>query len=95
MATLTLTGHALKKVEMEYHGKFGHTLGRIQHIDLMSRIDLFYATCRLATQTVAPTLPGFQGIKQCVQYLYSHPHKPIFYPSNSYDGSNFIRLTWS
>ena len=71
---------------MEYHGKFGHTLGRIQHIALMSRIDLFYATCRLETQTVAPTLPGFQGIKRCVQYLASNPHKPIFYPSNSYDG---------
>ena len=26
--------------------------------------------------------------------VYS-PHKPIFYPSNYYDGSNFIRLTWS
>ena len=80
---------------MEYHGKFVHTLGRIQHITLMSRIDICYATCRLATQTVAPNLPGFQGIKLCVQYLDSHPHKPIFYPSNSYDGSNFIRLTWS
>ena len=44
---------------------------------------------------MAPTLPGFQGIKRCVQYLASHPHKPIFYPSNSYDGSNVIRLTWS
>ena len=63
---------------MEYDGKFGHTLGRIQHISLMSIIDLCYATCRLATQTVAPTLPVFQGIKLCVQYLASHPHKPIF-----------------
>ena len=44
---------------------------------------------------MAPTLPGFQGIKQCVQYLASHPHKPKFYPSNSYDVSNVIRLTWS
>ena len=44
---------------------------------------------------MAPTLPGFQGINRCVQYLASHPHKPIFYPSNSYDGSNVIRLTWS
>ena len=44
---------------------------------------------------MAPTLPGFQGIKQCVQYLAIHTHKPIFYPSNSYDGSNVIRLTWS
>ena len=23
------------------------------------------------------------------------PHKPIFYPSTYYDGSNVIRLTWS
>ena len=44
---------------------------------------------------MAPTLPSFQGIKQRVQYLASHPHKPIFYPSNSYDGSNVTRLTWS
>ena len=95
MAGLQLTGHALQKAEMEYHGKCGHTLGRIQHISLMIRIDIFYATCRLATQTVAPTLTGFQGIKRCVQYLASHPHKPIFYPSQSYEGSNVIRLTWS
>ena len=95
MAALSLTGHALHNAEMEYHGKFGHTLGRIQHISLMSRIDLCYATCCLATQTVAPILLGFQGIKRCVQYLASHPHKPIFYPSNSYDGSNNTRLTWS
>ena len=73
--------------------KFVHTLGRIQHIAPMSIIDLCYATCPLENQTVASTLPGFQSIKQCVQYLASHPHKPIFYPSNSYDGSNFIRLT--
>ena len=77
---------------MEYHGKFGHTLGRIQHIDIMSRTDLLYETCRLATQTVATTLPGFQGIKRCVKYLASQPHKPIFYPSNSYDGSNLISI---
>ena len=25
----------------------------------------------------------------------SHPHKPIFYTSNSYDVSNVIRLIWS
>ena len=27
--------------------------------------------------------------------MASHPHKPIFYPSNYYDGSNVISLTWS
>ena len=80
---------------MEYHGNFGHTLGRIQHIALMSRIDIFYTACLLATQTMAPTLPGFQGIKWCIQYLASNPHKPIFYPSDSYNVSNVTRLTWS
>ena len=63
---------------MDYHGKFGHTLGRIQHIALMIRIDLCYATFRLANQTVAPNLLGLQGTKLYVQYLASHPHKPIF-----------------
>ena len=67
----------------------------MQHIALMSRIDICYASCFLATQTVAPTLPGFQGLKQCIKYLDSHPHKPTFNPSNYYDDSNIIRLTWS
>ena len=80
---------------MGYHGKLGHTLRRIQHIALMIRIYICYETCRLDNQTVAPTLPGFQGIKQCVQYFSSLPHKLIFYPSGFYDGSNVIRLTWS
>ena len=61
----------------------------------MSIIEIFYAACYIATQTVEPTLPGFQCIKCYVQYLASHPHKPIFYTSNYYDGSNGIRLTWS
>ena len=78
MAALTLTGHAFDNAEMEYNGKFEHTLGRIQHISVMSIIDIFNTTCRLATQTVAPILPGFQGIKHCVKYMASNPHKPIF-----------------
>ena len=80
---------------MEYYGKFGHTIRRIQHIALMSRIGICHTTYHIETQTVAPTLPGFQGIKRCVQYMDSYPHKPIFHPSNYYDVSNAIRLTWS
>ena len=95
LTALPFTGHALHKSEMEYHGKFVHTLKRIKHIALMSIIDLGYANCSLATQTVAPTQSGFQGIKRCVQYLTIHAHKTIFYHSNYYDGSNFIRLIWS
>ena len=80
---------------MEYNGKFGHTLGRIQQIDLMSIIDFCYVIYCIATQTVAPTLHSFQGIKRCVQHLASHPHKPILYLSIYDDGSNVIRLTLS
>ena len=80
---------------MVYHGKFRHTLGRVQHIDLMSIIDIFYTDYRLDTQNVLLTILGLQGIKRFVQYLDSHPHKLVFYPFNYYDGSNIIRLTWS
>ena len=45
MAALPLKEHAIIKADIEYHGKFGHTLGRIQHIALMSRIDICYSTC--------------------------------------------------
>ena len=44
---------------------------------------------------MAPTITGFQGLKPCIQFLASHPHKPIFYTFNSYDESNVIRLTYS
>ena len=86
MSVIPLTGNTLRKGEMEYHGKFGHNLGQIQHIALMSRICICYKAYNLATQTVAPTLPGFQGINCCIQYPASHHHKPIFYPSTSYYG---------
>ena len=69
---------------MEYPGKSLHTLGEIQYIDLISIMDLFYAICHMDTQTLALTLTGFQGIKRCVHYLASHPHKPIFDLSNYY-----------
>ena len=95
MAALPLKINALYETEMEYHGKFGHTLGRIQHISLMSIINICCVTCHLTSQTVALNLPGFQGIKHCFQYLASHPHKHIFYTSISYYDSNIIRLKWS
>ena len=95
MGALPLPGNFLHKAEMPYHGIFGHTIGQIYHIILMSRLFICYTAYILSNQTVAPTLTGFQGIKQCIQYLDSHPHKAIFYPSNSYDESNIIRFTWS
>ena len=68
MAALPLIGHALNKEEMEYHGKFGRTLGQIQHISIMSINDICYTTGCLENQTVAYNLPGFQVINRCVQY---------------------------
>ena len=56
---------------------------------------MFYSTFRLAKQTLEPTLNDLQYIKRCIQYMDIHPHKNICYPSNSYDGSNVIILTWS
>ena len=94
VAALQLTVNALHKAEMEYYGNFGHYIGRIEHISLMIIQNICYAIFLLSTQTVAHNISGFQGIKRCIQYLASHPHKPIFYPYNYYDGSNFIRLTW-
>ena len=40
MPALQLTENDLHKANIEYHGKFGHTIGRIQHIALMSRIGI-------------------------------------------------------
>ena len=40
----------------------------------MRMIDIFYTNCNLDAKLVAPTLPGFQGPKRCIQlfsfYLY-------------------------
>ena len=95
MYSFPLTWNDPHKSEMEYHGKFGHTLGWIQHIAIMIIIDIYYTDCRLATQTVLPILNGFQGTKRCIRYLDIYPRKTILFPSNYYDVSNFIRVTWS
>ena len=93
MSELALTVNSFHKSEMECHGNFGHYLGRTQHVDLMSRIDIYYTTYRLATQTVVPNISGFQGNNLCIKYIDSHLYKPIFSPSYYYEGSNYIRLT--
>ena len=95
MAALPLTVNFLHKSEMGYHGKNSHTLGKVQHISHMSRLDVYYSTYRLATQTMELNCPSLQGVKRRFQYLASHSHKLILYHYNYYDGSNVIRLTWS
>ena len=63
MDAIPLTGNSLSKVGMEYNVKFGHTLGQIQHLSIMNRIDICYTACCLGNQTVATAFPGIQGIK--------------------------------
>ena len=64
MSAIPLTWNALCKAEMEYHGKFVHTIGCIQHIAIMRIIYVCYKSCRLANQKVAPTLHGLQYPKR-------------------------------
>ena len=63
MDSLTLIRNTLCKAKMEYHGKFGHTIFRVHHIDIMSRIDIVYTAFRLGNHTMATTVTGFQGLK--------------------------------
>ena len=58
MAVVTLKINALHKAEMEYYGKFGHTIGQIQYIDIMRRNDIYYTTFRFGNQTVLYPFPG-------------------------------------
>ena len=46
------------------------------------------------SQTVSPTFPSFQGLRSCIKYLVFYLNKPIFIPSNYFDVSNSIRITW-
>ena len=50
----------------------------MQHIDLMSRIDISYTACHMETQNLAHALTGFQGLKRFIKHLSSHPNNPIF-----------------
>ena len=41
-------------------------------------MDICYIAFRLGNQTMALIIPGFQGLKLCIQYLASHTRKFIF-----------------
>ena len=60
MAAIALTGNGFNKSEREYTRKFGQVIGRVQHISIITRIDVFYTKCCLGTQIVASTLPVFK-----------------------------------
>ena len=94
MAEITFTKTSLERSKKEYHGKFVHTLGRIQNISITRIMELFYIVCHLVTQTVASNFSVFQGLKRCTQSVSTNPSKPILYPSKYYDVSNVIIFAW-
>ena len=94
MAAVNSIGNDPNMEEMEYPGKLVHTIGHIQHTDIMRIFDIFYKAFLLVTQNMAPTTNGFQGLNKCIQYLANYPHKPVFYPYNSYDIPNIIISSW-
>ena len=95
MDALSLTVNSVFKEEMENYDNFKHYIGWIQHIAIISIIEIFYIDSCLGTQTITTNLPGFLCFKLCIHYLDSHPHKHIFYPYYYYDISNIIRLAWN
>ena len=94
MACLLLTIYDFHKAEIEYHGKFGHTLVQIHYIAPMSIIDIDCTSCCLATQIVIPTLPdsklSISVLNICLVTILN-----TYYPYKYYDGLNVIRITWS
>ena len=94
MAVVTSIGNNPHMEKMEYPGKLGHTIGHIQHTDIMRIFDIFYKAFLLVTQNMAPTTNGFQGLNKCIQYMANYSYKPVFYPYNSYDIPNIIISSW-
>ena len=53
------------------------------HICVWTRVDLNYAVTRLSGYMACPKSTCFLILHQLMQYLYHHPHYPIFYSRGS------------
>ena len=78
MSAVLLTKNDHYKSEMGYHDYFQHTLGWIYKNFYLDKIEICYTACHMINRSVSPTIPGFQGLKRCIQHMTSHPNKPIF-----------------
>ena len=76
-----LEGDELQLYEKRYHGAFNQSIGKLLHIQQWTRLDINYAVTRLASFTRNPNKPAFLALEHLMQYLHSHLHEPIFYPS--------------
>ena len=98
MAALPLIGHALNKAEMEYHGKFGHILGRIQHIDIPVCFlqDKFENGLFLTKYKKSSVVSADMCTKPCSGPIISCSTKCMtgfrFYPTSETEHYQFMRL---
>ena len=76
-----LVGSDLELYESRFHGPFNHTIGKLLHIQQWTRPDINYAVTRLASFTKNPNKPAFIALEHLMQYLHTHVHNPIYYPS--------------
>ena len=79
---------------MEYHGKFGHNIVQINHIDIMNRVLIFTNPATLRPKLWRILFLSFKLPKYVFNILIL-TLKKIFYPYNYCDGSNVISLAWS
>ena len=94
MDAVPSTWNDIYKSEMEQHGKFGHNLGQIHKTAIMIRVEICYTACNLGNHMWCLLFLYINISKDVLNSLIVTPTN-LFYPFNSYGGSNVIRLTWS
>ena len=79
---LPLTDQALDDMHQKHNGSLPKWIGCLMHIVVWTRFDLHYAVTRLSGYMSCPKEPCFMILHRLMQFLYHHPHYPIFYPRN-------------
>ena len=79
--TLPADEDRLQTLELEYGATYAFHFGRFMHVCVWSCAVLSCASSKLTRYTAVPHRPAFEGLKRMVRFLYSHPHRPIFYLS--------------
>jgi hypothetical protein len=82
-----LTGVDLTNATKKFRFAFGHVIGGLMHITIVSRPDLAYSVMRYSGYMACPNIPIFDALHVTVCYLFHHPHLPIMYPSKPYKSS--------
>ena len=74
-----LDSDGLQEFENKHHGSLPHWVGALMHICVWTRFDIHYAVTRLSGYMACPKSLCFHILHLLLEYLYHHPHYPIFY----------------